>query len=172
VKFVIEDRFNATLAEFERLLDDPSLHLRLAQAMPGLESIEPLERVDEGATVRRRVRYTPNTDGKIPSFGRHLVKPSMLRWIEESTFDKARHRFDYRILPNLPEAWRERFRSHGSYQLSEAAGAVLRRIEGEVVVLLPLLGRTVEKLLVREVGENFRAEAAAMTALLREARVL
>ena len=92
---------------------------------------------------------------------------SMLRWIEESTYDKARHRFDYRILPNLPESWRDRFQSHGSYQLTQEGALVHRRIEGEIVVRVPLLGRTVEKLLVREVTENFRAEAEAMSAMLR-----
>jgi hypothetical protein len=170
MKFEIEDRFDATLAELERLLDDPSLYGHLERAMPGIEKIEPLERVDEGGRVRRRVRYTPRTEGKIPAFGRSVVKPSMLCWTEESTWDKARHRFDYRILPSLPEAWRDRFESHGSYQLTEREGHVLRRIDGEIVVRVPLLGRTVEKLLVREVTDNFRAELAAMSALLRAAR--
>jgi hypothetical protein len=172
VKFQIDDRFDARLVEFEKLLDDPGLHARLQAAMPGLEKIEPLERVDDGASIRRRVRYTPRTDGKIPAFGRAVIKPSMLCWIEESSYDRARHRFEYRIQPNLPEAWRDRFSSSGSYQLSESDNALLRRIEGDVVVRVPLLGRTVEKLLVREVTENFRAEFAAMSALLRAERGL
>jgi hypothetical protein len=172
VKFQIDDRFDATLDEIERLLDDPGLHQRLAEAMPGIETIEPLERIDEPGRIRRRVQYTPNTEGKIPAFGRQVVKPSMLRWIEESTYDKAAHRYDYRILPNLPASWRDRFESHGRYQLTATGAQVLRRIEGEIVVHVPLLGRTVEKLLVREVTENFRAEFAAMSALLRANRQL
>jgi hypothetical protein len=170
MKFELVHRFAATIADFERVLDDGGLYERLQQAMPAIEKIEPLERVDEGGRVRRRVRYTPNTDGKIPSFGRSVVKPSMLRWIEESTYDRARHRFDYRILPNLPESWRDRFQSQGSYELTQEGSEVLRRIEGEVVVRVPLLGRTVEKLLVKEVTENFRAEAEAMSAMLRAVR--
>jgi hypothetical protein len=166
MKFEIVDRFATTLEKFEKLLDDPSLYDKLQQAMPGIEKIEPLERADDGAIVRRKTRYTPNTDGKIPSFGRSVVKPSMLRWIEESAFHKAQHRFEYRILPNLPEGWRDRFSSSGSYWLTQEGSSVLRKIEGEIVVRVPLLGRTVEKLLVREVTENFRAEAAAMAGLL------
>jgi hypothetical protein len=166
VRFEIVDRFATTLEKFEKLLDDPSLYERLEKVMPGLERIEPLERVEDGATIRKKTRYTPNTDGKIPSFGRSVVKPSMLRWIEESTFHKAQHRFEYRIVPNLPEAWRDRFSSSGSYRLAQEGPSLVRKIEGEIVVRVPLLGRTVEKLLVREVTENFRAEAAAMAALL------
>ena len=168
MKFQIDDRFSASLADFEKLLDDPALHDKLAQAMPGIERIEPLERVDEGQTIRRRVRYTPKTEGKIPAFGRGVVKSSMLRWIEESSYDKAAHKFDYRILPNLPESWRDRFSSHGSYQLMQSGSEVVRRIEGEIVVRVPLLGRTIEKMLVREVTENFRAESTAMSAMLRQ----
>jgi Protein of unknown function (DUF2505) len=165
VKFEIAHRFQTTIADFERVLDDPGLYDKLR--LPGIEKIEPLERVDEGGRIRRRVRYTPNTDGKIPSFGRSVVKPSMLRWIEESTYDKGRHRFDYRILPNLPDKWRDFFQSQGSYQLTQEGAEVHRVIEGEIVVRVPLLGRTVEKLLVKEVTANFRAEAEAMSALLR-----
>jgi hypothetical protein len=174
VKFEIVDRFDGSLAAFEAVLNSADLHARLAVAMPGIESIEPLERVEDERCIRRRVRYTPRTEGKIPSFAMKssVVKPSMLRWIEESSYDKARHCFDYRILPNLPEIWRDRFQSQGRYQLAEDGGQVLRRIQGEIVVRVPLLGRTVEKLLVREVTENFHAEAAAMSALLRAARAV
>jgi hypothetical protein len=52
MKFEIVDRFAGTLAQMERLLDDPSLHDWLAKAMPGIERIEPLERVDEGERAR------------------------------------------------------------------------------------------------------------------------
>jgi hypothetical protein len=172
VNFLIEDRFEATVAELEALLDDPAFPAELARAMPAVQAIEPLERRDDGERVHKRVQYTPNTDGKIPAFGRSVIKPSMLRWIEESTFHKAQHRYEYRILPNLPEAWRDRFDSHGSYQLVQAGAQVERRIEGEVVVRVPLLGRTVEKLLVREVTDNFRAEAACVRALLQARRAV
>jgi hypothetical protein len=171
MNFAIVDRFTATMAEMEGVLNSADFHARRAEAMPGLRSIEPLERVEDDATIRRRVRYVPNTDGKIPAFGK-LVTPAMLTWVEESTWDKARHRFDYRILPNLPAAWRDRFTSNGSYQLSQEGGELVRRIDGEILVRVPLFGGVVEKLLVREVTQNFRAEAAAMSAMLRAARAV
>jgi hypothetical protein len=169
-RFTVETEFAATLAEFEALLDSPELHARLERAMPGILKIEPLARDEDERAIRRRVRYQPNTDGKIPAFGRAVVKPSMLAWIEESTFDKALHRFEYRILPNLPEAWRDRFESRGSYQLAATAGGVKRRIEGEIHVRVPLVGGAVEKLLVKEVEANFRAESAALIQWIAQRR--
>lgn len=167
-RFVVEDRFDATTSEFVALLEDPAFYDRLQAAMPGLERIEPLTREDDGAIVRKRVRYTPRTEGKIPAFGRALIKPSMLSWIEESTFDKTERRFSYRIVPNLPSGWRDRFDTHGEYRLTDENGRVLRRIEGEIHVRVPLLGGRVERMLRREVETNFRAEAVAIAAWLRE----
>jgi hypothetical protein len=173
-RFAIENRFDATVEEFEAVLNDAELYERLAAAMPGIQRIEPLERDEDDREVRRRTRYTPNVDGKIPAFGRAFVKPSMLSWIEESRYDKAAHRFAYRIVPNLPHAWRDRFDSHGAYTLaaqpSTAGGGVLRRIEGEIVVRVPLFGGRVERMLRAEVEHNFASEARAIAAWLRERR--
>jgi Protein of unknown function (DUF2505) len=168
-KFAIDDRFDATVAEIEARLEDPSLYARLQAAMPGIRAIEPLTREDDGARVVKRVRYLPNVDGKIPSFGRAFVKPEMLSWIEESTYDKRAHRFDYRIVPNLPPAWRDRFDSRGSYVLAaDGARATRRRIECEIHVRVPLFGGRIERMLRREVEANFRGEAAAMARWLAE----
>lgn len=167
-RFVIEDRFDATVAEFEALLNHGELHARLAAAMPALEKIEPLEREEDAREVRRRVRYTPNVAGKIPIFGRAFVKPSMLSWVEESSYDKEQHRFRYRIIPNLPVAWRDRFDSHGEYTLTARATGVTRRIECEIEVRVPLVGGKVERMLRAEVEHNFRAEARALERWLRE----
>jgi hypothetical protein len=166
MKFAIDHRFAASMEQLEHVLFAPSLYEALERGMPGIERIEPLERVDEGGVVRRRVRYTPRVGDKIPAFGRAVVKPSMLQWVEESTYDRARHRFDYRIVPNLPEAWRDRFRSSGCYELRTVGEEVARHIDGDIDVRVPLLGRTVEKLLVREITDNFRAEAAILLRLL------
>lgn len=172
-RFTIEDRFDATVEEFEALLNAADFYARLQAAMPGIHAIEPLARDEDEREVRRRVRYTPNVDGKIPAFGRAFVKPSMLSWIEESAYDKTAHRFRYRIVPNLPAAWRDRFDSHGEYTLrpsTTGGGGLERRIDGEIHVRVPLFGRRVERMLRSEVEHNFRAEAAALVDWLRSRR--
>ena len=167
-RFSIENRFQCTLAEFERRLFDSGLQPRLLAAMPTLRAIEPLSREEDEREIRSRVRYTPEVGDRIPAFGRKLIRPSMLTWIEESTFDKARHVFHYRNLPNLPEAWRDLFDSHGSYSLTAEEGGVHRRIDGEIHVKVPLFGGRIERMLEREVTESFRSEAAALARWLAE----
>ncbi len=169
-RFTVENEFAASVAELEALLDSPALHERLQRAMPAIDAIEPLERLEDEREVRRRVRYRPNVDGKIPAFGRGVVKPEMLAWVEESVWDKAAHRYRYRIVPNLPAAWRDRFDSHGSYQLTATARGVHRLIEGEIHVRVPLVGGLVERMLVKEVEQNFRAEAEALRRFLADTR--
>jgi hypothetical protein len=170
VNYVIENQFATDVDAFLKVLDDPGLYPRLESSMPGLQRIEPLERTEDEREIRRRVRYTPRVEGKIPSFGRALVRPEMLSWVEESTLDKSARRIAYRILPNLPEAWRERFESRGTYDVVPSGRGILRRIAGEVHVRVPIFGRTVEKMLIKEVEENFRAEAGTLAQMIAERR--
>jgi hypothetical protein len=44
----------------------------------------------------------------------------MLVWIDESRLDRARHRIDYTIEPNLPPRWRDRFDSRGAFTSRQA----------------------------------------------------
>jgi hypothetical protein len=162
VKFVIEQTFATTLARMEGLLDDPALHERLARDLPGLESIELLERTDSDGKLHRRLRYTPRAADRIPSYGRGVITPEMLIWIEDSTFHRAEHRIDWHTEPNLPPKWRARFDSRGTFQYSETSGGVLRRIEGEVTVRVALFGGLAERFLIGELKRSFTVEAALL----------
>ena len=116
--------------------------------------------------MRRRVRYTPRAHDRVPSFGRGLVTPEMLIWVEESAYDRARQRIDYRVEPNLPERWRDRFDSRGAFTFREEAGGVVRRVDGEVTVRVPLVGVLAERVLVREVRAGFDADATVLASWL------
>jgi len=168
VRFGIDDRFAATLTRFEALIEAPELYPRMQRALPGMAAIEVLSWSEADGVLTRRVRYTPRAEDKIPSFGRGVITPEMLIWTEESAFDRRAHRIDYRIEPNIPVKWRDRFASHGHFTFAESAGQVARRIEGEVTVRVPLLGGIVERMIIRELRQSFRAEAAELTAWLAE----
>jgi hypothetical protein len=102
----------------------------------------------------------------VPSFGRGLITPEMLIWVEESTYDRARQRIDYRIEPNLPERWRDRFDSRGAFTFREEAGGVVRRVDAEVTVRVPLVGVLAERLLVQEARAGFDADATILASWL------
>jgi hypothetical protein len=166
----IDHEFDATVDEFEALLAHPELYSRLKTALPDLDKIELLEQRSDGDEVHSRVRYTPVVGDKIPTFGRPFVQASMLSWIEESTYNRRAHSFRFRIHPNIPDAWRPRFDSHGGYALTPTATGLHRRIDGEVRVQVALFGPRVERLLVAEVERSFGAEAQALARWLAERR--
>jgi hypothetical protein len=164
--FTIEHTLPGTLARLEAIIADPGLYDRLAPALPGIARIELLDSDERDGKLRRRVRYTPRAEGRLPAFARGRITPEMLIWIEESLYDRAARRIDYRVTPNLPERWRDRFDSHGVFSFREAAGAVVRRVDGEVIVRVPILGAIAERLLVKEVRAGFDADAAVLTSWL------
>jgi hypothetical protein len=168
VHFGIDNRFAASLERFEALIEDPELYPRMQRALPGMAAIEVLSWQEVDGVLTRKVRYTPRAEDKIPAFGRAVITPEMLIWTEESAFDRRAHRIDYRIEPNIPAKWRDRFASRGFFTFAEHHGEVARRIEGEVTVRVPLLGGIVERMIIKELKHSFAAEAAELTAWLAE----
>ena len=166
MKFELVHTFECDMATFEKALFHPDLHKMLAQAMSGIKKIEPLTSDDDGKKVVRRVKYVPNTE--VPSFARAKIKPEMLEWVEESTYDKERHRFDYRIVPNIPERWHDRFKSHGSYSVTEVGGKVRRVIDGEVTIKVTLVGGMAERYVIGQVKKNFDQEADGLRKFIAE----
>jgi hypothetical protein len=166
-RFTVEHKLPGTLERLEALIADPQLYDRLAPALPGLERIELLFSEETEGRLHRRVRYTPRAHDRVPSFGRGLITAEMMIWVEESVFDRAAHRIDYRVTPNLPERWRDRFDSRGSFTFRQEPDGVVRRIDGEVVVRVPIVGVIAERLLVKEVRAGFDADAAVLAGWLR-----
>ncbi len=166
MRFSVEHKLPGTLARLEALILDPSLYQRLERTLPGFQRIELLASDEADGVLCRRVRYTPRAHDRVPGFGRGIITPEMLIWVEESRFDRARHRIDYVVEPNLPERWRDRFDSRGSFTFREEAGGIVRRIDGEVTVRVPLVGGLAERVLVQEVRAGFDAEAAILAGWL------
>jgi hypothetical protein len=166
MKYELTHTFDVDLATFEAALLDPRLLESMRQHMGGVRKIEEIDRSDDGQRIRRRLRFVPSTE--VPSFARGKIKPEMLEWTEESTYDRERHRCDYRILPNIPERWQDRFRSSGTYSLTEAGGKVRRVLEGEVTIKVTLVGGMAERYVVGQVKKNFDDEAEAMRQVLRQ----
>ncbi len=171
MRFGIEHSFAVSRARFEALIEDAAHQARLLRELPGIAAAELLSEEERHGVLHRRVRFTPAAalrgDG-IPSYGRGLIKPEMLIWVEDSRFVRAAHRIDYTVEPNLPPKWRDRFTSQGSFHFLEAGAHVLRRVEGELRVHVAVLGRLAEAFLVGELKQGLAREAAALRRLLGE----
>jgi len=84
--FELKHVFDATVEEVLEAMFDPALPDHLKANMKMIHDIKPVERIDEGQTVRRKVRYVPVP--LISSVGPKKVPPAALAWIEESTYDR------------------------------------------------------------------------------------
>jgi hypothetical protein len=166
MRFSVEHALPGTLASLESLLVDPHTYARLERELPGFERIELLASDETDGVLRRRVRYTPRAHDRVPAFGRGLVTPEMLIWIEESAYDRAQQRIDYTTHPNLPERWRDRFESSGRFTFRQTASGVVRSIAGEINVRVPLVGGLAERVLVREVRAAFDTDANLLASWL------
>ena len=168
MKFELQDTFETDLATFEQALADPRLPEVLSRAMSSIKKVEEIGREDDGRLLKRRVRFVP--DQEVPSFARGKIKPEMLEWVEESTYDRTQHRLEYRFLPNIPERWNDRFRGFGSYSLTEASGKVRRVLSGEVVVKVTFVGGMAERYVVGQLTRTYEQEAEALRGFLRQVR--
>ncbi|MEK6606887.1 MAG: DUF2505 family protein, partial [Myxococcota bacterium] len=163
-KFVIRHRFEAPLARVEAAMFDPELPAFLRAHMKTIVAIEPLERVEENGRVRRRVKYVPAP--LIESIGLKKVDPAWMAWVEESTYDRAAHRLEFRNVPVVGKV-RDLIENGGTLALREAGPAATERvIEGELRVKVFLVGKIAEKVIYANAGKILEDEARALAAFL------
>ncbi|MGE0792021.1 MAG: DUF2505 family protein [Sandaracinaceae bacterium] len=160
----IEHPIGATLERVERALLADATLAELAAALPEVGRAESLQRVEEGAVVRRVARFEARVTP--PLFRRVLVEP-VLAWREEVVWDRAMHTGTFRVVPNLVARRASSFRCEGIYRLEARGDATLRVVDGELTIALGLLAHPVERLIESQLGPHFRIEAEVLERLAR-----
>jgi|SRR5579871_2006170 len=160
--FELKHTFDAPVAEVLDAMFDPQLAEFLKQHMKLIKDVKPIERVEEGGTVKRRVRYVPVPF--IQSVGPKKISPELLAFVEESTFDRQAKRITFK---NVGE--HERVRKHlengGTITFRDLGnGQTERVVAGELKVtnlpfLLKPLGGIAERI-IRSNAENLLNEEA------------
>lgn len=100
----------------------------------------------------------------VPKEARALLGDK-LGWHEVSTLDKKKNLVEFEIQPTvkLPLECR------GRYEMTaESGGKVRRVISGDVKVKIPLLGKTIEKIIVSQLVSSFEAEEGIVRAYMAE----
>jgi hypothetical protein len=137
---------------------DPAFYPRLG----ALERIAPPEVLscdDDGARATLRIRY--RFAGSLPSAARRVLDPAKLTWIDTTVIDRAARSSTFEI---LPDHYRDRLQCRGSVTYEPAAGSTtVQRVDGDVVVHYPLVGRLVEQAIVSGYRDQI-AEAARLVA--------
>ena len=160
---------DGTVDEVERaMLDARYLDYLLHQHGVLLE-VQLLDRTDEGAVVRRRVRYRPKP--VIATVGPKPVPPEWFAFIEESTYDRTRHELRFTNVPTNAKISRLLVNT-GTLRLRPAGARCERILEGEIKLSLPFflkpLAMVGERLIQAEGLKILDAEAPVLNRFIQD----
>lgn len=164
--FEISHTFDAPREVVEEAMFDESLTPFLLRNMTLVTQIELKEKVENGATVRRKVRYTPVP--MIRKIGPTPVEPEWMSWVEHSEFDRTRHQMEFENVPvvrHIAELMEQRgtirFEAMGSDKTRRIVGGVLR-------IRFPILGRVAERIIYPNAEKILDEEAKWFNAYLQQ----
>jgi Protein of unknown function (DUF2505) len=159
VRFVAEHRFVAPVDAVIAGLTDPAFHRELQ--LPDLKLLDVDGHTNRSETVLR-LRY--DFVGHLDPFARRLLGDRRLTWLQELRLDRAsgagRLTFEAEADPR---------RLHGRADVAVEArdGATRRRLDGELVVAVPVVGISAERRIVPGLLRRLDIEADALDQRLR-----
>lgn len=162
MKFELVHLFDADVETMQQaVFYDAELNKRLLK-MPNVSDRVVKELKDEG-DFAKRVMFI-EVAAAVPKEVRSILGDK-LGWHEYATLDKKNHVIDFEIKPTvkLPLECRGRYAMH-----PEGNGKVRRVISGDVNVKIPLLGKTVEKVIVGQLSTTFELDYAIVRDYVNE----
>jgi hypothetical protein len=163
MKFKIEHRFEGSPIEdvihflSEENVFDP-------QKMPNVKGNKALvEKVTE------ETKYWKNqwsAHGQIPKIVQHLIKPEMLSWIEETTYDRKNKTYFTKITPFYFK--NVFFCENRGYFVKVSDNVVLRVNDGEIRIKVPVFGQFVEEQIILHMRQNFDVEYRESYKIVKE----
>jgi hypothetical protein len=152
--FALVQHLRAPLDVVECVFVDPKFIAEAGSLEPKLGSPELLDQQEDGDKLHQRVRY--RFVGQLSSVVTRFIDPSRLTWVEDVTLDRSTHRTVWKI---VPDNYANLLSASGEFVLSPAGpDATERRVEGDVKVRLPLVGRKAEAAIVSGLREHGTAE--------------
>jgi hypothetical protein len=160
MRFHAEHRFGGSVPAVATLLADPAFYLGLA--LPDLNRPELLEQRQDGNDAVVRLRY--EFEGTLDPIAQRLLGSSRLAWIQEVRVHRSACSGALRF-----EAEKDPRRLHGAatFVLTAVEGMTVRRLDGDLVVAVPGIGRMAERRIVPGVLQRLDVEAQAVDDQLR-----
>lgn len=159
MRFNAEHRFKAPVEAVVAVLVDPSFHRQLE--LPDLTLLDAVEDRTEGEVRGLRLRY--QFTGHLDPMARRLLGDRRLTWIQELHIDPATGNGHLGF-----EAEADPRRLHGAADVTfdPRDGGTRRRIDGELVVAVPLIGGSAERRIVPGLLRRLDIEARAVNGRL------
>lgn len=161
MRFQAEHRFQGSPGEVAALLTDPGFFQTLV--LPDVSDPQTIESRADGprSSLRLRYRYTGNLDPK----ARRLLGKERLAWTQEVTVDHTTGSGD---LSFQAEADPKRLHGKAHFDLRADGDGCVRRLSGELVVAIPLIGSAAERKIVPGVLRRLDIEAQGINNTLAE----
>lgn len=160
MRFHVEHRFASSVDAVIAGLLDPAFHRGLQ--LPDVRLLD-LHEHTEGSESLLRLRYT--FVGHLDPLARRLLGGRQLTWRQDLRLDRTRRegRLSFEA-----EADPQRLHGAGDITLRPAeGGGTVRRIDGELVVRVPVIGGTAERRIVPGLLRRLDVEAQALDDRLR-----
>jgi len=163
MRFEYTHEFAFPVEEIERLMTHPDIGKFMSTRMPAtIIGVEAKERVQEGSLLKRKVHYRPQP--LIKSVGPIKVDPRWMEWMEQSTFDLARHEGQFVNTPIIKRI-ADQMENRGTVKLIPTAKGCKRVLTGELKVKIFMLGAIAERIINSNAEKILKDEAALLSAL-------
>jgi hypothetical protein len=161
VRFSLEHHFTADALVVLGGMIDADFYRTLA--LPDLSLPEIEERADDGDVGLLGLRY--RFTGHLDPIARRLLSGGELAWRQRVTIDRAARRAH---LTFAADRQPDRLYGSGDFVLHDDEAGSSRTFDGDVVVAVPLVGRTAERAIVGGLATRLDLEAAALETRLTQ----
>jgi hypothetical protein len=160
VRFHAEHRFHGSKQAVMALLSDPDFYVGLD--LPDVNHPSVLEHHDDvdEAIIRLRYEFVGNLD----PMARRLIGSRHLAWIQEVRADRSAASGSLHFAAEIDS---KRLHGAADFVVSTAGEGSARRLDGELVVAVPGIGRMAERRITPGLLRRLDIEAQALDAQLR-----
>jgi uncharacterized protein DUF2505 len=160
MRFQAEHHFAAPVAAVIDLLGDPDFHRDLK--LPDLALPEVLVAEDDGDKVRLGLRYYYT--GSVDPMVKRFLGSGDLTWRQDLELDRAAQTAELRFAADFDP---RKMHGKASIVFEATDDGSRRRLQGELVVSIPVVGGMAERAIVPGVKERLDIEAQALDEQLR-----
>ena len=151
------ERIAAPRAEILDALVDPGYYAHLATQVSAIEAPELLSASRDEEQIELKVRYA--FAGELSGPAKMAIDARKLTWVIHTRLDLASNRA---VLDIVPDHYADLVVCDGEVSFVEDGEETLETIEGSLVVKIPLIGSTAERVIIDGLLKHLGDEAAAL----------
>ncbi len=157
----LEQAFDCTPEVLWDLFDDPAFERRLVEVTKVTRDVVELR--EEDGVRYRKLRCIP--DRELPLFARKAMGVDKLSYDQESWLDRSKNEMRWSVSPAVLPG---KVTVKGTTRIRKRGAGCVRVIDGNFDVRLPIVGRKMEELLIRNLEESYERAASLVREILAE----